>query len=197
MTNLEKLQDMTPEAAAWFLMAYCGGCRTCIYKKCTKEKMYDGTQAMRLTCGRKEMEEEDSSCLLGNLAWLQRDAEAHPDDRLIHFRVRENAAVTDYNKIIKLGNAKATRDWQNRERELRGEPTIEEEINEQEYLRSEAEKAAMLKGVEYTEEEWEWEYVDENGNPIPQDESNADDEDWEWEYVEDDSSITEDNNKPE
>ena len=50
---------------------------------------------------------------------------------------------------------------------------------------------------EGAEEDWEWEYVDENGNPIDQDENNTNDEDWEWEYVEDDSSATEDNNKPE
>ena len=47
-----------------------------------------------------------------------------------------------------------------------------------------------------TDEDWEWEYVDENGNPIPNDENSTNDEDWEWEYVEDDSA-TEDNNKPE
>ena len=34
------------------------------------------------------------------------------------------------------------------------------------------------------DEDWEWEYVDENGNQISE---NNDDQDWEWEYVEDDS----------
>ncbi len=33
------------------------------------------------------------------------------------------------------------------------------------------------------EDDWEWEYVDENGNKISADDS----QDWEWEYVEDDS----------
>lgn len=33
-----------------------------------------------------------------------------------------------------------------------------------------------------SDEDWEWEYVDENGNEISSDE----DQDWEWEYVEDD-----------
>ncbi|MCM1323646.1 MAG: hypothetical protein NC218_05750 [Acetobacter sp.] len=42
-----------------------------------------------------------------------------------------------------------------------------------------------------SEEEWEWEYVDENGNPIEA--SDEEDGDWEWEYVEDDSD--ENNNK--
>lgn len=46
------------------------------------------------------------------------------------------------------------------------------------------------------EEEWEWEYVDENGNPMTE---NGSDEDWEWEYVEDNtedgSSNPSDNNK--
>ncbi len=32
-----------------------------------------------------------------------------------------------------------------------------------------------------TDEDWEWEYVDENGNEVP-----LNDDDWEWEYVEDD-----------
>lgn len=40
------------------------------------------------------------------------------------------------------------------------------------------------------DEDWEWEYVDENGNPI----SAPDDGEWEWEYVEDDSEGTPDNN---
>ena len=38
-------------------------------------------------------------------------------------------------------------------------------------------------GTSENDEDWEWEYVDEDGNPIPE---NGDDEDWEWEYVEDD-----------
>ena len=41
-------------------------------------------------------------------------------------------------------------------------------------------------------EDWEWEYVDENGNEIPA----GEDEDWEWEYVEDDGEEDKpDNNK--
>lgn len=41
-------------------------------------------------------------------------------------------------------------------------------------------------------EDWEWEYVDENGNEIPA----GEDEDWEWEYVEDDGKEDKpDNNK--
>ena len=41
-------------------------------------------------------------------------------------------------------------------------------------------------------EDWEWEYVDENGNEIPAEE----DGDWEWEYVEDDGEEDKpDNNK--
>ena len=41
-------------------------------------------------------------------------------------------------------------------------------------------------------EDWEWEYVDENGNEIPV----GEDEDWEWEYVEDDGEEDKpDNNK--
>ena len=49
-----------------------------------------------------------------------------------------------------------------------------------------------------SDEDWEWEYVDENGNPIPADENaEGGDEDWEWEYVEDDSSDVGDNNKQE
>ncbi len=35
-----------------------------------------------------------------------------------------------------------------------------------------------------TDDEWEWEYVDENGNPIEG--GDGEGEDWEWEYVEDD-----------
>lgn len=44
------------------------------------------------------------------------------------------------------------------------------------------------------DEDWEWEYVDENGNEVPE---NSDDEDWEWEYVEDDedNSNVDDNKK--
>lgn len=44
------------------------------------------------------------------------------------------------------------------------------------------------------DEDWEWEYVDENGNEIPE---SSDDEDWEWEYVEDDedNSNVDDNKK--
>lgn len=42
------------------------------------------------------------------------------------------------------------------------------------------------------DEDWEWEYVDENGNEIPA----GEDEDWEWEYVEDDGEEDKpDNNK--
>ncbi len=40
-------------------------------------------------------------------------------------------------------------------------------------------------------EEWEWEYVDENGNPVA---ATSDDDEWEWEYVEDDSEEASDNN---
>lgn len=36
------------------------------------------------------------------------------------------------------------------------------------------------------DQDWEWEYVDENGNEVPAD----DDQDWEWEYVEDDDTTT-------
>ena len=41
------------------------------------------------------------------------------------------------------------------------------------------------------EQDWEWEYVDENGNEVPDD----DDQDWEWEYVEDDDTTNADDNK--
>ncbi len=45
------------------------------------------------------------------------------------------------------------------------------------------------------EEEWEWEYVDEDGNPIEG--SDGEGEDWEWEYVEDDGqeNVPDNNNK--
>lgn len=44
---------------------------------------------------------------------------------------------------------------------------------------------------ENSDEEWEWDYVDEDGNPIS---SDGEGEDWEWEYVEEDeNSITDDN----
>ena len=45
-------------------------------------------------------------------------------------------------------------------------------------------------------EDWEWEYVDENGNvtPASSDTENSDEE-WEWEYVEDDDNSN-DENKP-
>jgi len=42
------------------------------------------------------------------------------------------------------------------------------------------------------DEDWEWEYVDENGNPIEA--ADGDDGDWEWEYVEDDGSAEETDN---
>ena len=45
------------------------------------------------------------------------------------------------------------------------------------------------------DDDWDWEYVDENGNIVS---SQDDDQDWEWEYVEDDGSDTtkkEDENK--
>lgn len=42
------------------------------------------------------------------------------------------------------------------------------------------------------EEEWEWEYVDENGNPIEG--ADGEGEDWEWEYVEDDGQENEPDN---
>lgn len=42
------------------------------------------------------------------------------------------------------------------------------------------------------DQDWEWEYVDEDGNEVPAD----DDQDWEWEYVEDDDNSTDaDDNK--
>ncbi len=40
-------------------------------------------------------------------------------------------------------------------------------------------------------EDWDWEYVDENGNPVS---TSGDDEDWEWEYVEDDGTEDEPDN---
>ncbi|MBO5441741.1 MAG: hypothetical protein J6A09_04175, partial [Alphaproteobacteria bacterium] len=44
------------------------------------------------------------------------------------------------------------------------------------------------------DEDWEWEYVDENGNEIKTDGDEG--QDWEWEYVEDDGSENEsDNNR--
>ncbi|MBP3515514.1 MAG: hypothetical protein J6K65_04830 [Alphaproteobacteria bacterium] len=44
------------------------------------------------------------------------------------------------------------------------------------------------------DEDWEWEYVDENGNEV--NEGSDDDQDWEWEYVEDDGAEDEsDNNR--
>lgn len=44
------------------------------------------------------------------------------------------------------------------------------------------------------DEDWEWEYVDEDGNPVSE---NGNDEDWEWEYVEDneDTSNVDDHKK--
>ena len=42
------------------------------------------------------------------------------------------------------------------------------------------------------DQEWEWDYVDENGNPIS---SDGEDEEWEWEYVEEDENLTTDDNK--
>ena len=41
-------------------------------------------------------------------------------------------------------------------------------------------------------EDWEWEYVDENGNPIEN--ADGEGEDWEWEYVEDDGTENEPDN---
>ena len=45
--------------------------------------------------------------------------------------------------------------------------------------------ASSQQGSSENDENWEWEYVDEDGNQIP--ENGEDDGDWEWEYVEDDS----------
>ena len=45
-----------------------------------------------------------------------------------------------------------------------------------------------------SDEDWEWEYVDENGNEIPAE--GSDDEDWEWEYVEDDTPENKNDNNP-
>ena len=45
-----------------------------------------------------------------------------------------------------------------------------------------------------SDEDWEWEYVDENGNEIPAE--GGDDEDWEWEYVEDDTPENKNDNNP-
>ncbi len=42
------------------------------------------------------------------------------------------------------------------------------------------------------DQEWEWDYVDENGNPIS---SDGEGEEWEWEYVEEDENLTTDDNK--
>ena len=39
-----------------------------------------------------------------------------------------------------------------------------------------------------TEEDWDWEYVDENGNPISENADESADGDWEWEYVDEDNS---------
>ena len=45
---------------------------------------------------------------------------------------------------------------------------------------------------ENNDEEWEWDYVDENGNPV---DSDGEGEEWEWEYVEEDEDLTTDDNK--
>ena len=45
-----------------------------------------------------------------------------------------------------------------------------------------------------SEEDWEWEYVDENGNVVSAPQGSNDD-DWEWEYVEEDESSNHENNQ--
>lgn len=45
-------------------------------------------------------------------------------------------------------------------------------------------------------EDWEYEYVDENGNVVTSKGDNQEGEDWEWEYVDEDQADSSDNNNP-
>ncbi len=52
-------------------------------------------------------------------------------------------------------------------------------------------QSVAQQSTETDSEDWDWEYVDENGNPVS---ASGDEEEWEWEYVEDDEAENEPDN---
>ncbi len=122
---------------------------------------------------------------------IQPTKEEHPSrysaelDKIRAALTSDNIDISSIDQPIALDDYS---DDENVEEESSGEFT--EQLNPS--LSQALDNSVQETSVAQSDDEWEWEYVDENGNPI---EGAEGDEEWEWEYVEDDGSTDEGNNK--